>query len=83
MKKTIKLMAIVAIAAIGCTAGLQTLSSNSEDKPSAMILANVEALTNSETVTDCDAYCTTDPNYACVLYYSWGETYCLNKSQRL
>lgn len=53
MKKTIKLMAFAAIAAIGCFAGMQALSSNSESKPSSLILANVEALSTTEEAMVC------------------------------
>lgn len=64
MKKTIKLMAFVVIAAIGCTASLHALSSNSEDKPSAMILANVEALSEWENGQECKWEYKTD-NFGC------------------
>jgi len=38
MKKTIKLMAFAAIAAIGCFAGMQALSSNSESDDSFLFM---------------------------------------------
>lgn len=48
MKKTTKRMAIAAIAAVGCLAGVLGLRSSESDAKSALTLANVEALTDTE-----------------------------------
>lgn len=53
MTTKMKLMALFAMAAIGATAGVQALSSNAEDNQSALAIANVEALTNSENGKEC------------------------------
>lgn len=82
MKKNFKILAIVAVASLGCIVGIQTLWVKQENIKSKLVMANVEALTRSEDIKDCDYYCVQDPNFACVLSYSWGTTYCLNKSKR-
>jgi len=75
-------MAVAAIAAAGCLAGLLGLRAPESESRSALTLANIEALSSNEILNDCDAICKEDPNYACVLHYSWGDKYCVRKSQR-
>lgn len=56
---------------------------NGNSHISAITMANVEALTGVEIVSDCDYICIEDKNSICVLEYTIGwTTYCLNKAQR-
>ena len=68
-KKLIRLAfaaAFVAIAGYGIYANQKT------DSMSELMLANVEALANDETLSgDCDTYCEPDNSYTCFII--WGE----------
>lgn len=53
MTTRIKLMALFAMVAIGTTTGVQALSSKCEDSQSALMIANIEALSNNEQGKEC------------------------------
>ncbi|MBO5445428.1 MAG: hypothetical protein J5995_08855 [Muribaculaceae bacterium] len=70
-------MAIAAIAAVGCLAGVLGLSTTESNSVSALTLANIEALSTPEYMQLCNLHCKNRNGYICVLYTNQGyNIYC-------
>lgn len=72
-------MAVAAIAAAGCLAGVFGLSKAESNSMSALTLANIEALSTPEYMQLCYLHCKNRNGYICVLYTQQGyNLYCHN-----
>ena len=68
-KNTLK---VAFIAAFAIVAGYNVYNSHKTYIMSDLALANIDALANIESNSDCNTYCTTDPNYDCIILYGSG-----------